>query len=107
MQKPFLLRQFLESFLPSRYLHQDSQSSRCQKKDWKAHQYDCSLLPVDLSPAIIEYDAEHMTEISRVAGLLEQWMEAYKPFQDVAGWRADTLPESKLIASTRLMLALK
>ncbi|KAJ7025378.1 hypothetical protein C8F04DRAFT_137923 [Mycena alexandri] len=49
-------------------------SAKCQKSDWKAHQWNCSVLPVDDVPAatVIEIDDEFKAEVARVVAILKE-----------------------------------
>lgn len=53
----------------------------CQKGDWVEHKKECSSLPADLSPAVIELSPELEDEVAgakrRVAACLKSWRVSY------------------------------
>ncbi|KAI5829446.1 hypothetical protein K523DRAFT_337853 [Schizophyllum commune Tattone D] len=53
-------------------------SSKCQKKDWKAHKMDCSPLTLPLVPTIPKRSPEMIAEVKKVANLLKRVYDACK-----------------------------
>ncbi|KAJ7784413.1 hypothetical protein B0H16DRAFT_1681817 [Mycena metata] len=57
-----------------RRMKQKRVSAKCQKSDWKEHQWNCSVLPVDGVPAAtaIEIDEEFKAEVARMVAILTE-----------------------------------
>ncbi|KAJ7784416.1 hypothetical protein B0H16DRAFT_1296474 [Mycena metata] len=55
-------------------------SAKCQKNDWKEHQWNCSVLPVDDLPAatVVDIDDEFKAEVTRVVAILKDMAAALK-----------------------------
>ncbi|KAL1726334.1 hypothetical protein EV714DRAFT_219505 [Schizophyllum commune] len=53
-------------------------SSKCQRKDWKAHKMDCSPLTLPLVPTIPKRSPEMIAEVKKVANLLQRVYDACK-----------------------------
>ena len=93
VQEQILLR---KSSASSTYDERDSlpffsavQSEACQKKDWKSHKYNCSLLPLGTLTRRVSLSDQSQqqldTDVERVSELLLAWRDAYEPMINLNG----------------------
>ncbi|KAJ7672400.1 hypothetical protein DFH06DRAFT_1467864 [Mycena polygramma] len=71
-------------------------SAKCQRKDWKEHKWNCSVLPAseNVSPAtVLEVDDEFKREVQRIVAILKELADASKEQKNLtASMLAPLLP---------------
>lgn len=101
LQKPILLCMSLHFRDPNTLLTGSSKSQVCQTKDWRAHKYNCSVLPPGgLLPAEIEDQVELHAEVARLTKLLIGWNNAHADDESASTdkFSSSKIPEARLIA---------
>ncbi|KAJ7240141.1 hypothetical protein B0H12DRAFT_57534 [Mycena haematopus] len=70
----------LSSLASSLMTRSAPQSAKCQKKDWKEHKWNCSVLPVDGLPAatVVEIDDQFKKSVKGVVAILKEVADALK-----------------------------